>query len=335
MSEIGFHKILLFPEKLKRVMDVSAEKVDPTYPIVVELSLTNKCNQNCMWCSDAKLRRDHPGSLDFDVVKKLFVDLKNGGVRGITIEGGGEPTVYDEFNEVVKMGHELGLKLGLITNGVKGVDKELAGMFEWIRVSLDATTREEYKTCKGLDAFDKVIENIALMTDLADTVGVGFVVSTQNSSKPRELVKLVKEAGADYIHFRPVVDAPAVAYHGDLGGVCEMSSPGFDVMCDAMIENRVRGNGGVPCRAHSLHSVIAADGGVYICGRLNVYNWWKPIGDINQSSFAEIWASDMRASQNCSLMSGEFCSRYCLECRISKFNVEIDKAIGAKTKNFL
>jgi len=99
--EIGLNKILLFPDKLKALLNSNEDNPDFLYPISVELSLTNECNQKCIWCSDYELRNRLPGTLKKEVIFNLVDDLKIGGTKGITIEGGGEPTLHPDFIEII------------------------------------------------------------------------------------------------------------------------------------------------------------------------------------------------------------------------------------------
>ncbi len=77
--EIGLHKIFLFPEKINKFINIwGSNDVDYTFPVSVELSLTNRCNFNCVWCSDKKVRNDYGGDLDKRVIFKLFKGKGNG-----------------------------------------------------------------------------------------------------------------------------------------------------------------------------------------------------------------------------------------------------------------
>jgi len=109
----------------------------------------------------------------------------------------------------------------------------------------------------------------------------------------------------------------------------------FSIIADALQENKVRGNNGVPCYANSLVSIISASGDVFICGRLNVYEWLKPIGNINNQKFKDIWNGEERIKQIRKVLDNKFCNRYCPECRITKYNILIDKLKKIKTKNFI
>ena len=56
----------------------------------------------------------------------------------------------------------------------------------------------------------------------------------------------------------------------------------FIVDVSGFKNNNYSGNGGAPCYASSITSVISGSGDVYICGRLNIYDWVEPIGNIKK-----------------------------------------------------
>ena len=131
-AEVSLEKVLLFPEKLSAVRRNNCVTFDATYPISVELSLTNRCNHRCVWCSDADLRQRLGGEMGPEILFPLFEDLKAGGTRGVVIEGGGEPTLHSDFEETVRQAESQGLALGLITNGFLLPWLDLADRFEWV-----------------------------------------------------------------------------------------------------------------------------------------------------------------------------------------------------------
>jgi len=336
-KEVGLDKLYLHHEKLQSILKMHND-VDFTYPINIELSFTNKCNLQCVYCSDRGLRQRQEKNVkqNKDVLFSLFDDVYQGGTKGIVIEGGGEPCLHPDFDEIVKFARKTGLALGLITNGTQEISNELLSCFEWIRVSLDASTSEEYFKLKKVDCFEKVMENIYTYTKHCDTVGVGFVVTNSNTSDIETLVLRLRENNVSYIQFRPVVDCDALSVHDlDLSGLLHYQTSSFGIMIDGMNENRESGNYGLPCQCHSLTSVVSADGSVYICGRLNIHNWLKPIGNINNQSFRNIWHGAERVHQIEMVRNSEFCKKYCPQCRISKFNKLINELSLMKTKNFI
>ncbi len=332
-KEIGVEKILHFPQKT--AFYTGNSPIDISYPISVELSLTDACNQECIWCSDFPLRKRSNSFLSYETFYNLLDDLQEGGTRGVVIEGGGEPTLHPQFNKIIQQLIHKKMDFGLITNGTRLQYRDYLDKFSWVRVSLDASNPEEYQQLKGGDMFDQVIEHIRILAQNVKTCGVGYVVTNRNLGNIEDLVLRLKCLDVSYIHFRPVIDHPQLSTPEKLLFLKKYSTDHFSILLDAMNENAVTGNDGVPCLAHSLSSVICGDGSVYLCGRLNKYDWWKPIGNINRQSFKEIWNGDERKKQIEQVMSGEFCSQNCPPCRMTKYNTLMDRVLKVKTRNFI
>ncbi len=336
LTETGTEKLLLNEDKVKAIR--TNQDVDYSYPISVELTLTNQCNLRCVYCSDMDLRqRQGIGKmLGQDVLMSLFDDLARGGTRGIVLEGGGEPTLYKGFSEIVYYAKKVGLAVGLITNGTQDLAAELLKKFEWIRVSLDASTAKEYVDLKGVDCFEKVISNIAKYAQYCPSVGVGYVVTNQNISQIESLVMRLREINVSYVQCRPVVDNKELYPKDiDLSYLKFYQTGKFGVVVEGMMENAESGNHGLPCHAHSITSIISGDGSVYVCGRLNIYDWLKPIGNITRQSFHSIWNGDERRRQARMIQKADFCRQNCPQCRISKFNALLNKLSLVKSANFI
>lgn len=335
-KEVGIEKLFLHPAKIQNLLNQQA--YDISYPISVEMTLTNTCNLNCVYCSDNELRtrQGRNAELSLDVIKRLFDDLAANGTSGVVLEGGGEPSLYTKFEQVVSYAKEKGLALGIITNGTVRLEDKLLRAFEWIRVSLDASTAEEYLELKGVDCFERVLSNIAHYAQYCQTVGIGYVVTNKNISQIESLVMRLREIGAAYIQLRPVVDCEELYPRGvDLSFLKFYQNSHFGVIVDGMKENAQPGNGGLSCIANSITSIISGDGSVYLCGRLNIYDWLKPIGNINEKIFHEIWNGNERLKQLEMVHDGEFCRHNCPQCRISKFNQLLERLENTKSKNFI
>ena len=244
--------------------------------------------------------------------------------------------MYSRFDEVVDYARNAGLAVGLITNGSKRLSEETLSKFEWIRVSLDASTPAEYKELKGVDFYERVIDNIAYYAKHCPTVGVGYVVTSQNISQIEPLVIRLRELKASYIQLRPVVDCDELYPHDvDLSYLKFYMTREFGVQVDGMIENARPGNHSLPCYASSITSIISGDGSVFICGRLNIYDWLKPIGNIREQSFSDIWNGEERRKQLEMISDGKFCKENCPQCRVTKFNVLFDKLYSIKSTHFI
>ena len=336
VAEVSLAKLLLFPAKLAALQ---APGPDPGFPVSVELSLTSQCHQNCVWCSDRALRDRSPDRLDLTLLDRLFEDLAKGGTLGVTIEGGGEPTLSPFFPAAARAARSRGLAVGLITNGRglfrPGLSLDDYRHFEWIRVSLDATGPETYRALKGTDGWTEVMDNLARLAALRPglTLGAGYVLTNRND-QPEALARLaetLRNLGLDYLHIRPVVDHPNLVSRRDLGF---LEGDPF-VNLAALADNAVSGNGNLPCRAHSLSSVIGPDGLVWLCGRLNIAPEARPLGDLTRAGFAEIWAGEERRRQSDQAASADFCRAHCPPCRLTKYNRLLHGLAGLKTRHFI
>ena len=78
-----------------------------TFPIAVEIDLTNRCNHQCVWCMFEGFKGRKPFSLEKSLVFDLLQELKTLGVKAVTYVGGGEPTLHRDFDEILEYTWEL------------------------------------------------------------------------------------------------------------------------------------------------------------------------------------------------------------------------------------
>lgn len=175
-----------------------------TFPIVVEINLTDVCNLNCVYCFC-----DHRSNftLDTNTVKKFIRDFKVMGGKAITFSGGGEPTCHKDFIEISEYAHEQGLDLGLISNGVFSDEtvETVGTKFKWIRVSLDSVDPELYKTIKGVARLDTALSNIEQLRSYPVKLGINCNVT--NDMVVGDVFNFIFTLllNVDYIQFRPVL----------------------------------------------------------------------------------------------------------------------------------
>lgn len=105
-------------------------------PRVVQMALTNACNKTCGFCYRPLEARS---SWTFDEVLAFGRFLSHWGVLELAL-GGGEPTVFPRFSELVRRLHdETALAINFTTNGTRLTDallEELAGAVGQIQVSV-------------------------------------------------------------------------------------------------------------------------------------------------------------------------------------------------------
>ena len=127
---------------------------DPNTVISTHISPEGSCNLRCGYCSVTY--RDTHSRLELDTIKDYVLKLKTRGLRAVILTGGGEPTIYKHFNELVRWLKAEGLSVALITNGTRTskVADDVWGMFSWIRVSINIFVGWEYSISLPKDKID-------------------------------------------------------------------------------------------------------------------------------------------------------------------------------------
>jgi len=123
------------PAKLIKKLTEDADYIHPWH---VQVSLTNRCNQNCSWCSCAD--RDKSLELNMGQISKINFKLASMRTEAVTISGGGEPTLCKGFWEAVACFKNSGMRVGLTTNGktLHEYDVLRFRLFDWVRISLSS-----------------------------------------------------------------------------------------------------------------------------------------------------------------------------------------------------
>lgn len=259
---------------------------------------------------------------------------------GVTLEGGGEPTLHKDFSAIVDYAYNRGVDLGLISNGTIDISKDIY-KFKWIRVSLDSCNAEEYKKEKGIDKYELVLSNLRKFCESRNPqktfIGVGYVITKRNMDNLQGLVKKLNELGVDYIYFRPVEEAenilPTVQDMLNLKKKLIEWTENTRIKYLISIKDRVvKNNNSLPCVAHSLTSIIHADGTVNLCEKRRHDEIC--LGSVMNSSFYELWTSENRKLATNKLLCAE-CQNGCDVCRITGFNDIFNQLLNMNTKKFI
>ncbi len=333
-------KLLCHREKVQSILEVGEgiKIYDNLPPISVEMHLTDNCNLACPWCTDRALL-GNGAKLSKDVAFSLLREFGQMGT-GVTLEGGGEPTVHPDFKEIVKYGYDNDVALGLITNGTVDLS-DIINKFKWVRISLDASTKEEYILEKGKDFMERVLENINKYKEIRDNkscyLGIGYVITNRNCSHIDDIICRLNEMGVDYLYLRPVEEAAEITPTREelydlrkrILGLTEDKRIKFKLVIN---DRLISQNGGLPCVAHSLTSIIHANGDVVCCEKRRHDN--LILGNVNDKSFREIWRSDARINATGKLLDPSE-QAGCSACRITGFNMLINNLENLNTREFI
>ena len=82
----------------------------------VWLTLNRNCNFRCPWCYANGTKYSKDDVMDLDKLKDIIDLLGELKIKKVTLIGG-EPTLYKDIFEVIKLFSDKGISFGLITNG--------------------------------------------------------------------------------------------------------------------------------------------------------------------------------------------------------------------------
>jgi len=191
-------------------------------PVSINLDLTTACNYACDHCVDFEILNTGR-KYEHERLLASLAQLARRGLKSVIVIGGGEPTLYPKFAEVMARMKELGLQLGVVTNGT-GMDKILAVADrldgrDWVRLSLDsgsdATFQAMHKPKKQI-TLDQICAGIPPVKQRNPKLRIGFsyIIAWRGcSANDAQIVENVHEmymaaerarrSRFDYISFKP------------------------------------------------------------------------------------------------------------------------------------
>ena len=321
----GQNKLLNHPEKVAEWLQGGDKTM-----ITVELDLTNRCNNKCPKCigwAGGKTQDE----LTIDEAKDYLRQITLLGAKGIVFSGGGEPLLHPNFTEALGLAKELGLHIGLITNGLALSHNNIVSILancDWVRISVDAGNAEMYKKTHGMDAtsFDLVLENIGELVlhkykiDSKCTIGMGYLTgkNTANYKEMEDFAKLAVKLGVDYAQFRP--------FHNDLTNITPKlltlrKKYGDVITASWQKYGRFSDKNKRPyekCYGANFAVTIGANGDMFICCHMRGIDKYK-LGSLRTNTMEEIWKKRQKIFDKINFKDCPFF------CRCDEFNRLLDE----------
>jgi MoaA/NifB/PqqE/SkfB family radical SAM enzyme len=289
----------------------------PVRPIHWDVDPSSVCDHRCRSCPyifdgaiDPMLGVIRPESaparrtfLEYDRLVRFFDEARARGGKAITFVGGGEPTLHPRITEILAAACARGFKFGLVTHlGREYGDDFFAVLAKatWIRISLNAATREGYLRHQGRDDFERAIANAARVSGSGPRVGMSFLVTDENDREILPAAELAKRAGCAYVQFKPLITPRLEEIYTDRKGeirdqldaakaLADGSFQVLDQFADRLVELRRHAGGEFAgkCWVPRFNPKLGANGVVYTCCEL-AYSDAGKIGSIYDEGLAAI-----------------------------------------------
>lgn len=174
-------------------------------PITADIFLNNYCNCNCSYCTYKRWEFDEKAkAMSFDEFVKYATRLLDLGVKGFILTGGGEPLLIPDFDKITAWLDEHHIEYGINTNfGVLRYCKP-----QYLKVSLDGYDEKTYSALRGVNIYDKVVDNIKTYSvwkkDCSPNTSLGIQMLVKKAKDVARFYDAHKKLDVDYIVFRPV-----------------------------------------------------------------------------------------------------------------------------------
>lgn len=191
-------------------------------PVSINLDLTTACNYACDHCVDMSILNTGIKFEHDNLMAELQVLIDNG-LKSVIIIGGGEPTTYPKFEEVIYFLKERDMKVAIVSNGsgnnriLKCAEAFTKG--DWIRLSLDSGSDEVFQAMhkpKKKITLESICEFVPQIKEKNPDISMGFSFiivwkgAVINDSKIIENIheiematKLASDHAFDYISLKP------------------------------------------------------------------------------------------------------------------------------------
>lgn len=174
------------------------------FPILSEIALTYRCQNRCDFCyaSSPYIDGKNPektGEMTTEEVKRIIFKIKNQAQVPSMSFTGGEPTLRKDLPELIQYASETGIRVNLITNGIKCADPEYvrrlcdAGL-KSAQVSLESHIEDIHNEIVGnKHAFQKTIKGIKNLADRGINVHTNTTICQKNKDNLQDFISFIKD----------------------------------------------------------------------------------------------------------------------------------------------
>ncbi|HPN81159.1 MAG TPA: radical SAM protein [bacterium] len=327
-------------------MEVEKMRERYSFPKVAWLSLTEQCNNRCVWCYEKCNKASGKAFMGHEIVFKALGLLNKIDLNKVILIGG-EPTLHPELSEIINTIKILGLKLSMVTNGRKLSDMDMVMAIkekgiDQVTISVHGWSEQTYSNFTGSSVgFGELKDAIRNLRVASVNHDFNITLSNFTLGRVDEIMDFLNSQGIRKIGFNlsaPSVSAEkvessfvpsAIEFRWHILEVVRKSSeagikPVFLFTMPYCIFSDddwrfILSNASIISGCQLLHGsgiVICPDGSLALCNHLLDFKISEPeqFNDIfsNGRSFEMFWFSDylsnIRRESNC------FRSKKCEHC---------------------
>jgi radical SAM protein with 4Fe4S-binding SPASM domain len=295
------------------------------YPLAVSIEPTNRCNLHCPECPSGQTELTRAsGNMGFDLFTKVIDQLAHS-LNYLTLYFQGEPYLNPNFHRFIAYARSKKIYVSTSTNGhfltPESAMKTVSSGLNRLVISLDGTDAPVYRSYRVGGSFEKVIEGIGTLARIRRESGsrtpkivVQFLVLKSNQHQIRDIKKLGKELGADWVSVKsaqfndfrsgnPMIpEIRKYSRYEPTGETDSAKGPLFRIKSD------------LPRHCFRMWSscVITWDGKVVPCCYDKDARYL--LGDLQKDSFSQIWKSERYDQFRQKILTGRETIDICQNC---------------------
>ncbi len=186
----------------------------PALPRSLYLETTNRCDSKCQTCARTFNTVEPPKDLTLAELKRIVDQFPV--LDRVVLHGVGEPLLNRELCPMIAYLKEKGAMVlfnsDAITLTLTRARQFIETGLDEFRVSMDAATRETYLKIRGVDRFDRVVDNVQTLVELQRTlerstprVSLWFTAMRANLEELPGFVRLAAKIGVPEVYVQRLV----------------------------------------------------------------------------------------------------------------------------------
>lgn len=276
----------------------------PPLPRSMLVELSNGCNHACIFCTNPHMQRK-VGRIGQDLLFRVMAEAHAGGVEEVGFYTTGEPFVHKDLPSFTAEAARIGFSyIFITTNGALAAPERAkavidAGMSS-IKFSINAGSRETYRTIHGRDDWDTVLANLRFISGYRRTLerplalAVSFVVTDLTAGEKESFSSLVA----------PLVD--------DIIFLECTSQMGQSTQAQAMLAPSVAKLPEGVCHLPFDRLHLTCEGYLTLC--CTDYHNYLAVADLNNQSLADAWNSQEFQEIRRRHIERDLCGTMCGRC---------------------
>lgn len=179
-----------------------------SFPLLLDIELTNHCNFSCRMCETGMLTSTRPrGYMTQEIFEQILEEatIHNTGLRFIRW---GEPTLHPHWLEWMNKATSRGLRVHFNTNGSlldsDAMHAIVSAGIQSIKFSFQGVDAVSYREMRGIDFFDELVSIIRQLKEIRGTAMHPFIqISTTVTTESPHQIETFRELAlsiADYVN---------------------------------------------------------------------------------------------------------------------------------------